>query len=135
MNIIICIDDENGMMFNNRRQSRDRAVIKDIMETINSNRLFINKYSEPLFKNYDANIAVSDDFLEQADENDYCFVENMPLLPFENRINSITVYKWNRLYPSDTKLDINPDKFGHIVSSCDFEGYSHEKITKEIYVK
>ena len=99
MNIIICIDDENGMMFNNRRQSRDRAVIKDIIETINGNRLFINKYSEPLFKNYDANIAVSDDFLEQADENDYCFVENMPLLPFENHINSIIVYKWNRLYP------------------------------------
>ena len=28
MIVMVCIDDHNGMMFNHRRQSRDRAVIE-----------------------------------------------------------------------------------------------------------
>ena len=32
MKIIACLDDNNGLLFNNRRQSRDRVVIEDILK-------------------------------------------------------------------------------------------------------
>lgn len=133
MNIIICIDDDNGMMFNRRRQSRDRAVTQDIINTVGENRLLIDKYSEPLFAGYNAEIKAERSFLSKADECDYCFVENKALLPYKDKINSVIVYKWNRQYPSDMKLDIEPSEGRTLVSSVEFPGYSHEKITKEVY--
>ena len=48
MNLIVCLDDRNGMMFNGRRQSRDRADIEDILRDC-AGRLCIEGYSEPLF--------------------------------------------------------------------------------------
>ena len=30
MTLYVCLDDKNGMLFNNRRQSRDRVVLEDI---------------------------------------------------------------------------------------------------------
>ena len=33
MIIFICTDNKNGILFNRRRQSRDEAVLKDILET------------------------------------------------------------------------------------------------------
>ena len=30
MEVIVCVDDHNGMLFNHRRQSRDQAVIADM---------------------------------------------------------------------------------------------------------
>ena len=32
MKIIVCVDNQNGMMFNHRRQSQDRVLRKRIME-------------------------------------------------------------------------------------------------------
>ena len=34
MNLIVCVDNQNGMSFNNRRQSRDRAVIEKICDML-----------------------------------------------------------------------------------------------------
>ena len=55
------------------------------------------------------------------------------LRPYKDKINSVIVYKWNRQYPSDMKLDIEPSEGRVLVSSVEFAGYSHEKITKEVY--
>ena len=44
MKIIICLDDDNGMMFNNRRQSRDEKVVKDIIEMTDGHSLWMNDY-------------------------------------------------------------------------------------------
>ena len=32
MKLIVCLDDKNGMMFNKRRQSRDRVLIENVLE-------------------------------------------------------------------------------------------------------
>ena len=48
MKIIVCVDNEYGMMFNNRRQSRDREVIHDIIHNIEG-VLWIGEYSKELF--------------------------------------------------------------------------------------
>lgn len=134
MNVILCIDDDCGMMFNNRRQSRDRCVIEDIIKLLNGRPLFVNEYSAELFAGYDVQLKVSADFMDRAEVGDFCFVENIRLLPFKNDINSITVYKWNRLYPADIRLDINPQDIGSVASVSEIKGYSHENITKEVYV-
>ena len=133
MNIIVCIDDDNGMMFNRRRQSRDKAIIQDIINTVSKNRLFMDKYSASLFADYDVEVIAERSFLSKADECDYCFVENKKLRPYKDKINSVIVYKWYRQYPSDMKLDIEPSEGRVLVSSVEFAGYSHEKITKEVY--
>ena len=54
MKVIVCVDDNNGMMFNNRRQSRDRILIEDVVKNVIGGNLLMAPYSEPLFK--DSNI-------------------------------------------------------------------------------
>ena len=34
MNVIICIDENSGVMFNNRRQSRDEGLVKKLLSHI-----------------------------------------------------------------------------------------------------
>ena len=131
MHVMICLDEQNGMLFNGRRQSRDRAVIEDAVKTAGG-RLWTTEYSQALFG---LDSAVTDErMLERAGENDYCFVENQALQPYEDRISSVTVYRWNRRYPSDQKLDISLQDWV-LESQTEFSGFSHERITKEVYRK
>lgn len=136
MNIIVCLDDSNAMMFNNRRQSQDKNVIKDITNYCNGKTLFLNEYSAKLFLQYD-NLNVSDTFLEIAKNNDICFVENKSLLQYIDKIESIIIYRWNRTYPYDTKfdIDVNDNNIWTLQKVEEFKGYSHDKITKEVYTK
>ena len=136
MKVIVCLDDCLGMMFNQRRQSRDRAVISDILKMTDGSRLYIDEYSEKLFADTDGEYTVSGDMLDVADRGDYCFVERQRLSPYVDGIDEIVVYRWNRRYPADLSFDIDVDMHGFsMVHSEDFEGYSHEKITKEIFRK
>ncbi len=50
MIIIICIDDSMGMLFNNRRLSRDSRLIKWVSDFAEGNILYIQKYSLELFE-------------------------------------------------------------------------------------
>ena len=43
MIVMVCIDDHNGMMFNHRRQSRDRAVIERVLRCAESSRLWMRE--------------------------------------------------------------------------------------------
>ena len=43
MILIACIDDDNGMMFNNRRQSRDRELTGRIRELTAAGTLHVQK--------------------------------------------------------------------------------------------
>ena len=62
-------------------------------------------------------------------------MENLQLASFKDRIERIILYRWNRAYPGDMFFDIKLDRSWHLASAEDFAGSSHEKITKEIYVK
>ena len=50
MKIIICTDLNNGMLFNNRRQSKDKKLINHICNLINNEKLWITDFSKDLFK-------------------------------------------------------------------------------------
>ena len=127
---IICLDQRNGMYFNERRQSRDRYVIRDIVRTTKDGVLHINSYSKELFNEKLCKYVVSDDFFTDAKEGEYCFVENH--IVDQRRINHLIVYRWDKVYPTDYKFDLSEWK---LKSSEEFQGYSHDTIIKEVYEK
>ncbi len=132
MNIIVCVDDSLGMSFNNRRQSKDSALVRNIMKITEDNRLFVSEYSASLFKNED--VIVDNNLLENAQVGDYCFVEKSDILQALDKIEKVIIYRWNRAYPSDKKFPLAAATNGKtLVYSCDFAGTSHDKITMEIY--
>lgn len=136
MKIIVCLDDNNGMLFNKRRQSRDEKILENIAEL--TNELWISPFSEKLFTSMSCeeqiHTNVDDAFLTNANNDDYCFVENEKLLPCQDKIDQLIVYKWNRKYPADFKLDLDLKEW-KLIESVDFTGKSHEKITRETYAQ
>ena len=77
MEVIVCLDDHNGMLFNHRRQSRDQAVIADIWKESKGQNLWISSFSSVLFIEYMETIMVSDTPLDIAQRGDICFIENL----------------------------------------------------------
>ncbi len=136
MKVIVCLDDGNGMMFNNRRQSRDRVLIDDVIKTVDGFTLLIDKYSSLLFDGKSVALKISENMPEDAGESDWCFVENHPISDFAPKINQLVIYRWNREYPRDLVFDLDVEKIGlKLFSTEELAGYSHEKITKETYKK
>jgi len=135
MIVIVCVDDNLGMMFNNRRQSLDIEVVKKVVGLTKGSWLWMNKYSYGLFEELDCtNINVDSGFLSKTANEEYCFVENVDLKPFEKWVEKIIVFRWNTVYPSDRELDIDL-KSWELIESSEFSGKSHEKITMEVYIK
>ena len=133
MNLIVTLDDGNGMTFNRRRQSRDRILNERIL-TLCGGRLTVNAYTAKLFAETDAKLTVDEDPLTLAGEQDWCFAEDIAIAPFADRIGKLVVFRWNRSYPSDRKFDL-PLADRKRISQTDFAGSSHERITEEIYIK
>lgn len=133
MIVILCLDDRNGMMFNNRRQSRDRAVAADIIRLVDGEKLFMNEYSSGFFSEKTANMLIDEDFLSRGDKGFY-FVENNSLKNFAKKINKVIVYRWNRVYPSDLKLELPINQWKKTIDA-EFAGNSHDKITREVYTR
>ena len=129
MRVALCIDDYGGMLFNGRRQSRDRVLLADLLREA-AGRLRISPFSAKLLA--DAPATVSEDYLTAAGDADLCFVEKDALLPFADRIDELILYRWNRHYPADTYCDLDLGGF-RLVEATEFVGSSHEKITKERY--
>ncbi len=122
------------MMFNRRRQSRDRVVTEDILKTAQRSKLFIAPYSEKLLAERGGAYTVSENMLLEAGQDDYCFLEDRLPTQYIDRVDEIVIYRWNRHYPADLYFDISPEEQGFkCVYSGEFEGYSHEKIAKEIF--
>ena len=59
------------MLFNNRRQSRDRIVRKNILEYINGAKLYMDEYSFKQFSEDKADNIIVDNNLENATEHDF----------------------------------------------------------------
>ncbi len=132
MKIIVCLDNSDGMLFNNRRQSKDKNVIKDIENLVGDNLLITTPFSWLLFGDKNIKLATTEDFLN-INTDDYCFVENRHLDKIKDKITEIIIYRWNRDYPADFYFDIDYKNDFKLVSSEEFKGNSHDVITKEIY--
>ena len=125
MYIIICLDDNNGLAFNHRRQSQDRIVAEDISKTVGEKKLWITDYSRKLFQAV-SNLEISENPKEEAKEGEYVFQEL-------EQIEQFIIYRWNRVYPTDVSVEIGTE--WKLTETEEFPGFSHEKITKEIYCR
>ena len=136
MILAVCVDDEYGVRFNRRRQSRDRAISADVLWEAGEHTLWMAPESRMLFPEEAEGICAAADFLERAGDQDLCFAETPPLRPWLDRVNKLVIYHWNRRYPADQRLDFDPRAEGFRLDSCsDFPGHSHASITKEVYIK
>ena len=135
MNIIVCVDDQYGMMFNARRQSRDSVLCDKTSEIVANHKLWISKYTAQVFS-VTEKICVSENFLDDADEEDYCFVEDAEIKAFLSKAHRVIMFRWNRVYPADVffPADILENCFTRVKRE-DFPGSSHKTITMEEYVR
>lgn len=122
------------MLFNHRRLSRDRRVCEKILDYSNKKELWMNAYSRKLFTDLtDINsIQVDEEFLGKSQS--ICFVENQDITPYLPKIDTLVLFQWNRDYPADFFFTVDLSQW-NLISTEDFEGTSHEKITMEVYKK
>ncbi len=135
MTVVVCIDTRRGMMFSGRRQSTDSVLRRRVIELAKGRDLVMDGYSESQFRCDGADIVVMNDpFLYEKD----CviFAEDTDTAPYADRIDRLVIYRWNRIYPRDAVLTLDPFGAGmRLESILDFEGSSHSRITEEIWVK
>ena len=79
-------------------------------------------------------IVCEEQFLEVAGEGEYCFVENADLKPYLSKLEKLILYKWNRTYPADQYFDVDLERWEK-AESVDIRGNSHDRITRDIYVR
>ena len=131
MIIILCLDNNNGMMFNDRRQSQDRGLREYIAEMTKGKKVYMNAYTEKLYEEINDPV-VCEDCLHKAGKGETCIVENLPLKPVIDQIEEIVIFRWNKVYPSDQVLDVNLEEW-KLAEEEQIEGSTHE-ITKQIYL-
>lgn len=129
MTLYICLDDKNGLRFNKRRQSRDAALLEDIRSQL-SGDLLIDPFSEKLIR--EAQIPY---VLPPQTAEDF-FSEDVPTEALLENCSKVVIYRWNRHYPADVRWDPDLEERGFsLEETVEFPGKSHEKITREVYVK
>ncbi len=110
-------------------------MVEDLIEYVGNGRLYMDDYSRKMFP-YGTSCEIIDDedFLDKAGEGDICFVEDKEVLPYRDKIEEIIAYRWNRLYPGDFYFKIDLTAWQER-DWKEFEGFSHELITREIYTR
>jgi hypothetical protein len=133
LTVAVTVDDKMGVSFNKRRQSRDKLLIEDLCKSTDG-IIYVTSYSAPLFEDFPDRIKIVDDPISDCPEGGCCFLELTEISNHVNNISKLIIYRWNKIYPSDKKLEIDTNECNlKLVSSYDFAGKSHNKITKEIY--
>lgn len=130
MTVVTFLDAGNGMQFNRRRQSRDRVAVADILASFEG-ALRMTAYTAALFAESADRVAVLDDPLTGAGAEDVCVLE----APFalSAAVSPLVVYRWDKEYPADQRLALSTDAWA-LQSVTELTGYSHDKITKEVWV-
>ena len=127
MTLILWAGKNGEMMFNRRRCSSDREVVADILATYDPAEICVSAYSSPLF---DGAKVISN--LSEA-EGGVLFLEDFSLDDALTQARKLIVYRFDRAYPANVRLVI-PRDFP-MTESREFAGFSHEKITREVYEK
>lgn len=130
MIVFACVDDNFGLCFNKRRQSRDKTVYERIYEIIGDKKLYITDFSKDLFN--EDKVLIKKEAFVSDNEDAFFFIENE--IP-QNLVKAekIILFFWNRNYPHDFKFAL-PDCFKE-VNRYEFKGNSHDKITEITYEK
>lgn len=135
MTVALCVDTRYGMLFHNRRQSRDQAVLDRLLVHAAGKKLWMNAYSAKLFPRLPENACVSEDFFRLAGQEDICFAENISPISLLDQCDRLILFCWNRHYPADTCFPEEALSAWTRKHTYDFAGNSHEMITEMIYEK
>ena len=130
MILIYCVDNQGGILFNHRRQSQDRLLRRRLLERVGASKLWMSPYTARQFDALPENVQVSETFLSEAEAGEYCFAE----LSCPDDAEGVVLYRWNRSYPADVRFTLDLSAF-RLAERTDFPGFSHPKITEEIYIK
>lgn len=130
MILISCADNALGLRFNHRRQSRDRVVCGRMLEK-SGGRLWLAEETKGLFAGFpEAELTIVSD-PAAVPVGGFCFWEGPTDAPAER----IILYRWNRDYPGDERFCFpGGEETWQLDRWEDFPGFSHEKITEEIYI-
>jgi hypothetical protein len=135
MILLVCVDSDGGMAFGGRRQSRDRVLTQRILRLTEGGVLWVAPGSAGLFGDA-PQLRPAADFLARAGAGEFCFAETDDPAPFAERAEKIVRWCWNRRYPSDLKFAAPPAEDGWRLSETTmFAGFSHDKITEEVYLR
>ena len=136
MILMAAVDDNMGLMFNHRRQSRDRLLRQRILALTGDRTLWMDRYSAALFgAELDGHtVRVAEDFLAQAAPGDFCLLEDRSPRPAEENIEQVVLFRWNRTYPADVHFTLPKNGWSR-QREAEFTGSSHEKITEEVFIK
>ncbi len=131
MTVIVCIDTGRGMTFFGKRQSTDSVLRERILALSGGGGLVVSPYTASQFTKNDS-VTVSD----VAPADGVWFAEEVDPAPFAERIDTLVIYRWNRAYPREMKLTLDPYDAGmRLCSIADFKGSSHDRITEEIWTR
>ena len=130
MHFIVCIDDRDGLSFCGRRLSKDRLLNEHMLRLTAGQKLWMSPYSGKMFSA--DQVLADENFLDKAQKGDYCFLETDFPDSLE-QVESVTVYYWNRSYPSTERFPRQLLGAMRLVCTEEFAGSSHEKITMERY--
>ena len=134
MTAIVCIDTGRGMTFFGKRQSTDSVLRERILSISEGKTLVMNAYSASQFASDDG-ITVSDD-APTDEKGSIWFTETVDPAPYADDIDTLVIYRWNRAYPREMLLTLDPYDAGmKLCSVSDFEGSSHPRITEEIWTR
>ena len=134
MTLIVCVDDELGMAFGGRRQSRDRALCGNMIAFAAGRTLRMAPRSARLFEELGGNILAEEGCVQSAGADECCFVEFEPAGGLARRADTLVLYRWNRRYPANLYFDV-PLTDWRLTQRTEFPGTSHETITREVYVR
>lgn len=133
MTLFLTVDNDFGVAFNRRRQSRDSAVVGDIASSACGD-IITTAYSAKLFGDMPQVLVTDDIFQPKADG--FVFCECADAAEHFDIFDTIVLYKWNRDYPHDVILSKTPVQCGFALeSTAEFVGTSHDNITKEVWIK
>lgn len=133
MKLILFLEAQNGMLFNHRRLARDQIMYAQIIEQ-NAGTIWISDFTADVFPEA-PHIKISNNFFDVMQFDDVCIIEDVQVTDvLLSKFNQLTIYKWNRSYPSDLAFECPLDKW-KLISTCEFKGSSHDKITEENYEK
>jgi hypothetical protein len=142
MRLVYILDQKNGLLFNKRRQSKDSILIDNVIQKVNeveNATLWLSDYSRELFVDSGLELKdINELSLAEASDKDFIFIEDVSVdiqdvLENTESNHYLYLYKWNKVYPADRRLDVTEDYFNHfeVLSTETFEGNSHEEIYLE----
>ncbi len=132
MTLIFCVDDNFGLMFNKRRQSRDSAVLDDIKNCFAGEKICMSPYSEKLFSEAGIDYTICENF----NQDGIYFVEDEYSPDLFNSADEVILYHWGKVYPADYNFDISLLSADFTLAETTvFKGTSHNEIKKERYTR